>query len=245
MSYSIEDYQAEYMVREILERLGKECDVKANLKTWRDREDLISGGHSESYTKVKGLKYHFDKMDIVGYYCNDNYCFSIKYGYSWKKPYGCYKQQEDGRITNENEEIWKTYLVELYYSLDDLVRNQEEKEYFFKNYGKLIPWKKFRSYWSEEETRNFIRELNITLVAKQWVSNGGNDSSEAHQSYKIYHGTDCVYDSNANIFIAGQWQNDLIEYIQNNTQQETDCTLRMGKSFNDSIQILRRVRNNK
>ena len=237
-----DSYKIESIVKEILDRLGKEVDVKADLKIWSDRYSYIYGDN-ESYTSVKGLKYHFDKMNILGYHYNNNYYFSVEYNCFFQKPYGHYEKKEDGQIINENEEIWKPYLFELFNSLDDLVRNQEEKEYFLKNYGKLVPWKKFSSYWSDEETKNYISNLNITLLAKQWVTYGANDSSEAHRSYKIFDGTNCVYDSEANLFIAGEWQWKLVKYgLAKNNKKDMAKSMKAEKSFDDSIQLLRKLR---
>ena len=237
-----DSYKIERIVIEILNKLGKEVDVKANLKTWSDRDSYIYGD-LESYKLVKGLRYHFDKMTILGYHYNNNYYFSVNYGSWWQKPYGRYAKKEDGQIINENEEIWKPYFLELFTSLDNLVNSQKEREYFFKNYGGLIPWKKFSGYWSEEETKNYIKELNITLVANQFVTYGGNDSAEAHQSYKIFDGTNCVYDSVKNFFIPGQWQWKLAEYILDKKKtKDLLNSMQTKKSFDDSIQLLQKLK---
>ena len=227
------DYEIERIVKEILNRLGKEVDIKANLRYSED---------DEYYDKVKGLEYHFDKMNIVGYYYNYNYYFSVQYNYLFQKPYGCYLKRENGNIENKNENIWKTYLLELYNSLDDLERNEEAKEQFFSNYGKSIPWKEFSSYFAEEVTKNYIREINITLVAKQWLS--GTEMNEINQIYKIYDGAECVYDSKANLFIPGDWESKLAKYIiDKKRKKEYAESKKMDKTFNDSLKLLKKIRN--
>ena len=237
-----DDYMIESIVKEILDKLGKEVDVKANLKTWKDREDLMFGGEEESYVKVKGLKYHFDKMNILGYYYNNNYYFSISYNYFWQKPYGRYEKKEDGQIINENAEIWKPYLLELFNSLDDLKRNQEEREKFFKSYGQLIPWKRPNSYWGDKEVKHHIKELDITLV---WIQvDYSRDCERNVQTFrKIYNGSNCVFDSKKNLFIPGQWQWELVKYgLAPKKQKDLATSIQEEKSFNDSIQLLRKVR---
>ena len=232
----------ESIVKKILDQLGEEVDVKANLKTWRDREDIMFGGHSESYVKIKGLKYHFDKMDILGYHYNNNYYFSISYSSFWQKPYGRYEKKEDGQIINKNEEIWKPYLLELFNSLDDLERNQKEREIFFKNYGQLIPWKMPNSSWGDKEVKHYIEELDITLV---WIQKdySGDYDRDVRTFRKIYNGSNCVFDSEKNLFIAGQWQWKLAEYgLAQKKQKHLANSMQAEKSFNDSMHLLRKVR---
>ncbi len=234
-------YEIERIVKEILDKLGKEVDVKANLKTRSDCYSYVYG-YDESYTSVKGLRYHFDKIDILGYYYNYGYYFSVNYNRLGREPYGYYEKKEDGQIINKNEQIWENYLLELYYSLDDLVRNQEEKEYFFKNYGHLIPWKKSKSNWGDEELKNYIKELDITLVQIQ-KDYSSDYERDVRISRKIYDGINCVYDSEANLFIAGQWQWKLVKYgLAQKKQKDIANSMKVEKSFDDSIQLLRRVR---
>ena len=239
MYYS--NYEIENMVKKILEKMGEEYDVKANLKTYRDSYSYIYGD-TESYTLVKGQHYHFDKLNIRGYYYNNNYYFSVMYGSWWEDVFGEYCKKENGEIINENEQIWKTYLLEVYNSLDDLVKNKKAKEHFFKNYGAYIPWKRLE-YGRTGTTKEYIKELNITLVLK--TSCGTDESIETYKHYFIYDGNRLVYDSAANFFLDGQWKDNFINYLlAKKLNKEREKTLQKERTFNNSLDRIRSIRNN-
>ena len=235
-------YEIERIVKEILDKLGKEVDVKANLKTQSDCYSYIYGD-DESYTSVKGLRYHFDKMDILGYHYNHGYYFSVNYNRFGREPYGYYEKKEDGQIINKNNEIWETYLLELYDSLDDLVRNQEAEKNFFDRIRGCLKWPEL-DYWADrKEAKKYIKELDITLSVYQYLS--GYEYTERNRVYRIYEGSNCVYDSEAEIFIDGPWKDNLIKYMLMLRKKEEELKKTKEKQdFSKSLQRLRSIRKN-
>ena len=179
------DYEIEYIVKQILNRLGKKREIKAGIVYSHDN---IDGKYVSGYVKVDGLEYSLDKLLIYGYYYNFNYYFTVRYGNIWisDEPFGAYVKSDDGTIYNKNEHIWETYLLEVYQLLDDLERNEKAKKSFFENYGSIIPWPQKTSLGSCEEIReNYIRELDIDLIVEVYFNWVNADTSEEKFKYKI------------------------------------------------------------
>ena len=234
----MENWKIESLTKYFLDRIGKPILIEANLEVSRDEY----GYEDRNYELVEGLEYRFDNFYIKGYQYHDIYCIEIKFINS------SYIVHEDGKISNWNEDIWYPYFYELYNSLDDLIKNQKAGEEFSEKYKYRIPWKKFTDSHTNEETKKYIRELNITLVARQTIIFTSIDMRENHDTYKIYDGQECVYDTEKNVFIDGEWKIRLINYIKAKERKEYDAweakkALEAQENFDEAYRRIRAIQN--
>lgn len=209
----MENWKMESWTKYFLSRIGKKITVEANLKISTDE----FGFEERYFEPVDGLEYRFDNFYIKGYQYHDIYCIYIEFVNS------SYIVFEDGKIRNCNEDIWYPYFCELYYSLDDLIRNQKAGEDFFQKYEKQIPWKEFTDPYTDEEVKKYMKNLGITLIARQTVTYTKYDIRENHITYKIYDGQECVCDTGKNVFIDGEWKTRLINYMEEEKRKKEEA----------------------
>ena len=98
------------------------------------------------------------------------------------------------------------------------------------------------SYWGDKEVKHYIKEIDITLV---WIQKdySWDFDRDVRTFRKIYDGSNCVFDSKKNLFIAGQWQRRLAEYCLAKKQNEDlSNSMQTERELNDSIQLLRKLR---